>query len=154
MSNKLERLFNKVSKKTSKDGGKQTWNNIKYLLPEGKCDQWNLSDEMKKHILSTLFPVKNILDKPNESESHHFLRQHARLTVKDPTIIHIIQIGYNISQFQRNPDPILVQTVKYYEHKLNEIETYISQDNLEKLSKMISDDVFNDINNYLDSTFF
>lgn len=138
----LDWCFNFV-KERAKEGiqhldwnGIEEWNKCKRICKIfNKLDfvmmNWILPKETQEIILSKLAPVKNMIDKCDESESHHFLRQHVRITLKAPTIEHILQLGFNIGQWLGKPDNNAMSILEYEHYRLSSLSTYISQEELD-----------------------
>ncbi len=144
----LEELFNAISllAHTCKPnhGGLARWKALKDCMPDKQIEQWKFRPTLKSLIFSQLTPVTNDVDKPDEIEAHHFLRQHARIPMtKDPTLITILQVAYNIGQWIRVKDYDTMIKMNYFEHKLNCLSTYVLAADIDKLSKMITREEFN-----------
>jgi len=121
--------------------GEKVWRELEKDLVQidYTASGWILSNETKKDILSHLIPVAKMIQKPKgESESHHFLRQHVRMTLKSPNTKHIIQLAYNIGQWLGKPDEDIMKKLKYHELKLDKLSTYISQEDIEKFLKFLN----------------
>ncbi len=126
--------------------GKKLWDSLKEELTDidEKASDWSLSEGWKRFILSLLTKVDDILDKPpNESDSHHFLRQHVRLTSKPPTVTTIIQLAFNIGMWKGKPDAELMKILKYDDSNLDKLSSYIYPKDIMKLSNKIPDEIVN-----------
>ncbi len=126
--------------------GKKLWDSLNEALTgiDEKASCWSLSEGWKRFVLSLLTKVDDILDKPpNESDSHHFLRQHVRLTSKPPTVTTIIQLAFNIGMWKGKPDAELMKIIKYDDSDLDKLSSYIYTEDIMKLSKKMSPEIVN-----------
>lgn len=120
--------------------GKKAWEIIKKELTQfnHSVSGWILPEETKKLILSHLTPVDKMSDKPKkgESDTHHFLRQHVRMTCKQPTLEFIIQLAFNIGQWMGKNDKTIMNELDYKGLGLYKLTTYISQEDIETFQKL------------------
>ena len=74
--------------------------------------RWILPWETRENILSNLTKVNKMWDKPlKESNIDYFLRQHVRIPTNYvlPSLLRIIQLAYNIGQFQgKNCEKLII----------------------------------------------
>ena len=152
MSN-LEIIFNKVLNKSynlrfknpKNFDGQGFWQPIKkILLPFDKyhAKKWKNIPKTITHEIMILPEYSiNGYEQKIINENNHFIIQQVRIPLKEkPTIKKIIQIALNMGQYKALNKPIF-----------NNINQFIYKKDILELSKYITDDIINKINDYLDS---
>ncbi len=129
-------LAQNLMKKNPEYDGRLLWKSIAESLPNGQAIRWILDEKIKTHLFSFVTKVENELDNPNEINIHHFIRQHARLTYKAPTIKHILQIAFSSGNLIGSGNE-LISIIDYNHYKLSSIFTYISREDVEMLSLLM-----------------
>ena len=142
---RLVRIFNRV-KQTSRNlrinnpnaDGRQFWQFIKTTLgdyPICASKGW-ISQE--KNLTENLMAIEETC------EVNHFIRQHANIPCKEPpTLTKIIQIALNAGQLSGtirvNEQHQIMD--RYHEAKLDDIRTYICEEDIVELSAVIPDEL-------------
>ena len=114
--------------------GLQRWNLIKEIIPDYKIEWKNNNDKIYNDLINlgvvSTESSENSGLSHTEWERHHYLLQHGRIIAKNPkgSLIRLLQIGYNIGQFnvENERKPYNDKLLKYYnDNELNNIHTYI-----------------------------
>lgn len=59
-------------------------------------------------------------------------RQHVRMTCKEPSLVTLFQLAYNIGQFQGKHCQERMTSVNYTDLKLDQLSTYVSEEDIKK----------------------
>jgi hypothetical protein len=159
---RLEMLFGAVSEKfellrrqNSQIDGQKLWQPIKNLLepldkvsPVG-CQFKPISQTLTDKIMNLPESFKNGYGIEKMIEINHFLIQQVRIPLKEQvTVRKVIQIALNIGQWKGSPNP----NIEIHDsEKLDKIERYLTKKDIDELSKIISNDIFVNVMDYLKS---
>ena len=155
---KLELLFDNVLEKAYKLNksrknfdGLGFWQPIKKMLEP--LDRYNAKKWKKISKTKTrkimLLPEYTIngYDEKTTNRVHHFIIQQVRIPINEkPTIKKIIQVALNIGQYKGTNDGNFIYNIKF-----NDISQFIYKTDIIELSKHISDETMEKINEYLSS---
>ncbi len=159
-TNNLEKIFNSVLEKSyklrkqnpNKFDGQGFWQPIKKILEPldiYSAKEWKRISKIKTKKIMEL-PEYIIDENDNKiiNEKNHFIIQQVRIPLNEKaTIKKIIQIALNIGQYKG------VSNNKYiYNIKFNDIKEFLYKKDIIELSKHITTEMIEKINNYL-STF-
>ena len=147
----LDKSYNLRKKNIFKFDGKSFWQPIKNILePLDKyhAKKWKKISKRKTRKIM-LLPEYIIDGYENKiiNENNHFIIQQVRIPLNEKaTIKKIIQIALNIGQSKA-----VNQTNSNIQTNMNNIDKFISKQDIILLSKHISDTIIEGINTYLDS---
>ena len=153
---KLEVLFDNILEKSYKLNklqknfdGLSFWQPIKKILES--LDSYNAKKWKKISKTKTrkimLLPEYSIngYDEKTINEVHHFIIQQVRIPLNEkPTIKKIIQIALNIGQYKGTNNNNFIYNIKF-----NDISQFIYKKDIIELSKHISDEILQNVNDYL-----
>lgn len=152
----LEVMFNRVLstaqklKKMDSFKGQDFWQPIKQILEQ--YDQqpaaggWRkIPSKVSAEILSLTEYTINGRDEKTIIEQNHFIIQQYRIPMKEPaTVKKIIQVALNIGQYKGT------KPNKKLPEGFSEITDFISKSDISKVSAIISPEVIDEVNKYLD----
>ena len=156
---KLELLFDHIADKSYKlrssnplkFDGQGFWQPIKKMLEpldEFTAKEWKkISPTKTKKIM--LLPEYSIngYETKEINETNHFIIQQVRIPLNEkPTIKKIIQIALNIGQYKGTNNNKFIYNIKF-----DNISQFIHKSDIIELSKHISDETVEKINEYLSS---
>ncbi|MFP4135325.1 MAG: hypothetical protein ACLFTJ_14380, partial [Halothece sp.] len=158
LETKLEQLFAEVKEETKQfkitqpnGDGRAFWQPLKKLFAESgiQANNWKITDEG----LETLELIYNLPESDEKGQIipiNHFLRQHARIPKEEkPTLQRIMQIALNSGQFMAAAHDFKeLENFDYTSSGLDQIPTYIWQDDMIQISEQISDSLVEKVHNY------
>lgn len=136
--------------------GLQCWNKIKPILSSVTPDcEWSMENIRSIYFhMKTEFNIsENKFDYENNNiwESYHFYLQHSRIPYinkDDNKLVRLMQIAYNAGQYEYEKTQFDYgdEMNKYYvDNNLASMATYMGNDNLLKIDKIINNDLIKNI---------
>ena len=117
-------------------------------LDRYNAEKWKKISKTKTRKIM-LLPEYTIngYDEKTTNRVHHFIIQQVRIPINEkPTIKKIIQVALNIGQYKGTNDGNFIYNIKF-----NDISQFIYKTDIIELSKHISDEMMEKINEYLSS---
>ena len=156
-SRKLEQLFNLIQQETRRfktkypqGDGRAFWQPMKQLFKDSliRANSWQQLDKNLVDLLLAL-PEKDATGKI--VPIYHFLRQQVRIPLQEePTLQRIMQIALNSGQFLATDGLIEgLESFDYHCSGLVQLKTYISEEEIYKLSSQISEILIEKTRQYL-----
>lgn len=138
---KLHKMFDKVRVASrGLEDDKKWWQKKKELLKSIETiafsTEWLKSDP---HVIAKIMSLPEFDREKQIIKVHHFAIQQIRIPLTElPTIRWIIQIAFNIGQLEGTATPEFLKYIGYEESGLKKLETYISSENIEFISRQLN----------------
>ena len=157
MSSNLEKLFNivrinscKLRKNNKKADGLKYWKPIKGILSQlddvAPAEWKKIPPQTTKKYMSIPEYIIDGYGNKEIIEQNHFLIQQVRIPETEKANIRkIVQLGLNIGQFKGSFTPAMIKKFGYDTTNLDKLSTYISQKDIERLSKHITKELINKV---------
>jgi hypothetical protein len=147
----LEKSYQLRKKNPTKFDGQGFWQPIKKMLEpldEYHAKKWKkISKNKTRKIMLLPEYTINGYETKIINENNHFIIQQVRIPLNEkPTIKKIIQIALNIGQYRGTNKSKFIYNIKF-----NKITQFIYKTDVIELSKHISDEMVEKINDYLSS---
>lgn len=157
MKTRLDQLFTLIQQETKQfktkypqGDGRAFWQPMKQLFKESqiKANSWQ---QLDKNLVDLLLALPEKDETENIIFINHFLRQHVRITSQEePTLQRIMQIALNSGQFLATDGLIEgLESFNYSQSGLDRLTTYISEDEIHKLSSQIPEKLIEKTQQYL-----
>lgn len=143
------KIFSFKKKNNKNFDGQKAWQYIKNILQ--KYDQYEFSyKEINKDLYENIMSYPEYDQNKKIIEENHFIIQQVRIPNQEKANIRkIIQIGLNIGQWLGFPNKDIFKKIDYEKTQLDKIETYLTEEAIKNMNKILIKDDIENISNYL-----